>query len=553
MSNRHRIPGHDDSPQNTQVDPQVVGQWETIEAKFKNAATHVALLPTNKIFAYGGSSLDRDEFSNPSLPLGEILDLTTDPITTYELTREGLQGDLWCGGHTFLEDGSLLFVGGTSLYPVSPDPFFGGLKMAYIFDPFSEKWTRLADMKEGRWYPTLIRLADNSVLVISGLQYLDPDQVTKKKNIIQAIIELITQIKRRIVSRQEVYHSNRQQWEIMKAQRDFPLYPRLHLLPDGDVFYTGISNTHYFVPGRYPSARWNQQTGEWTEVGGRHQYENREEGISLLLALRPPHYRPQILIAGGGSHNLSRVIMTILRSIGKDSWSRKFDFLTKVQDSVEFIDLSEPDPKWQTISSMHFPRIHANGVLLPDGKVVVVGGMSKYEQIEGTHIAKYPVLQAEMYEPESRTWTLLASQQKARVYHSTAILLPDGRVISMGSNPYAKMIEETIEIFSPPYLFQGERPVIVQHPARVSHNQPFTIKVSQARQVGQVVLMRPEVLTHVTNTDQRLLELTFKVLNDEKLEVQGPGNTAHMPQGYCLLFVLNNDGVPSIGKFVKVG
>ena len=69
----------------------------------------------------------------------------------------------------------------------------------------------------------------------------------------------------------------------------------------------------------------------------------------------------------------------------------------------------------------------------------------------------------------------------------------------------------------------------------------------------RVVLMRPEVLTHVTNTDQRLLELKFSVESDEKLEVQGPPTPAHMPRGYCLLFVLNNDGVPSVGKFVKMG
>jgi len=196
--------------------------------------------------------------------------------------------------------------------------------------------------------------------------------------------------------------------------------------------------------------------------------------------------------------------------------------------------------------------VHANGVLLPDGSVAVIGGMSGYGHISEKHGVPDAVLEAELYDPSANSWTVLASQQKPRVYHSTAILLPDGRVISMGSNPRSKMIEKSIEIFSPPYLFRGERPVIEEYPERISSGEQFNITVTRARHTGQVVLMRPEVLTHVTNTDQRLLELEFKIASDTKLEVQGPPTLAHMPRGYCLLFVLSDEGVPSIGKFIKL-
>ncbi len=144
-------------------------------------------------------------------------------------------------------------------------------------------------------------------------------------------------------------------------------------------------------------------------------------------------------------------------------------------------------------------------------------------------------------------------QQRPRLYHSTAILLPDARVISMGSNPHAKSIEKSIEVFSPPYLFHGDRPIILEAPDQIAHGQSFSVRVNAARQSGQVVLMRLDVLTHVTNTDQRLLELEFRVANDEKLQIQGPSTPAHMPRGYCLLFVLNKDGVPSVAKFLKTG
>ena len=246
--------------------------------------------------------------------------------------------------------------------------------------------------------------------------------------------------------------------------------------------------------------------------------------------------------------------MTLLHSIGKDSWSSFFLFLTHVQDTAERIDLSMPTPRWGLASKMHHPRIHANGVLLPDGNVFVVGGMSTYGgHMSDMHGVPGAVLEAEMYDPSTNTWTRMAAQQKARVYHSTAILLPDGRVISMGSNPASKMIEKSIEIFSPPYLFRGERPVVTEFPEHIAHSQPFSITVDQARQIGKVVLMGLEVLTHVTNTDQRLLELKFRIVNDERLEIQGPPTAAHMPRGHCLLFVLNQQGVPSVGKFVKVG
>jgi hypothetical protein len=540
------------APPETESPPEVAGKWEMITAEFKNSATHVALLPTNKVFIFGGSSLDRDEFDHPTLPRAEILDMNTSPWQTYPLSCEPMACDLWCGGHTFLSDGKLLFVGGTNYYPPPPDPFYGGLKEAYLFDPFSETWERLDDMQVGRWYPTLIRLADDRVLTFSGLEYRLPTD-SPKKNVFKILYELIAKIDERIARVHEVFDPATKKWTPMKGERKMPLYPRMHLLPDGDIFYSGMFNTHFLTPGRFPSARWSPKTEQWTEVGGRHFKKDREEGISVLLPLHLPDYKPRVLIAGGGTHNLGRSLMTLLHSIGKDSWASFFHFLTHVQDTAERIDLSAPEPRWELVGKMHHPRVHANGVLLPDGNVLVVGGMSSYGHISQEHGVPGAVYEAEMYDPAANTWTQMAAQQKARAYHSTAILLPDGRVISMGSNPASKMIEKSIEIFSPPYLFRGERPVILECPEQIAHGQPFSMTVDKASQIKSVVLMGLEVLTHVTNTDQRFLELKFSPVKDEKLEVQGPPTPTHMTRGYCLLFVLNQAGVPSIGKFLKVG
>ena len=517
---------------NISTNPKDVGQWEMIrDVKFEGSPTHVALLHTNKIFAYGGSSLDESKLQNP--PPAEILNLET--LKVSRLSMDEVKGDLWCGGHTFLEDGRLLMVGGTHYYPKRLG-LFGGLNQAYTLEPDTEKWTRLNNMQIGRWYPTLLRLADNSVLTIGGLKDKFPEFWVRL---------------------QEVYQAD-QSWYPMQHRKLFPLYPRLHLLPDGDVFYSGVFNTHFFIPRAFPSALWSYQTRRWKPWGGNHIDKRREEGISLMLALRPPEYRAKVLVAGGGEHNKYRLLLDLLNQFGAGKLLARLPH-NQALDSVERIDLSQENPTWKRDSTMCSPRIHAVGVLLPDGQVLAVGGMSHHshyitkEDFEDQDMAsKMGVLHAEIYHPEAKTWTWMAPQKRPRLYHSTALLLPDGRVISMGSNPYANIIEKSIEIYSPPYLYRSDRPVIIEYPSQLSYNQTFTLGVNQSRQVSQIVLMRPEVLTHVTNTDQRLLALEFKVLNDEKLEVQGPLKAAHMPQGFSLLFVLNNDSVPSIGKFVKV-
>ena len=534
-------------PQPDSSDPAQVGRWERLPATFQGSATHAALLPNGRIFAYGGSSLDRQAFASP--PPAEILDLTNE--TTYPLSMPGVNGDLWCGGHTFLADDRLLFVGGTSFYPPLPDPFYGGLKEAYLFDPADNSWTRLPDMHEGRWYPTLLRLPDDTVLVISGLQYRDPQDEPPRNNILLAIWNLLTRVKQRLVTRQELFDPTSETFSLLPGERLFPLYPRLNLLPDGDVFYSGVFNTHYFVPGRFPSARWDHIRDEWREVGGAHKKKNREEGISVLLALRPPDYRPQVLIAGGGHHNLARLLESLLHGIGRHRLSHKLRRFVTAHKTVEFIDLADDPPHWQSRCDMHLPRIHAVGVLLPNGQVLAVGGVPGHGY--GPELDGFPVLPPELYDPLSDTWTLLATPERARMYHATALLLPDGRVAAMGGNPHAQQIERSIELFSPPYLFLGLRPVIAACPDEIGYGGSFALQVAGQPAADKVVLMRPEVVTHVTNTDQRLLELVIEQQADGVLTVSGPPSRAHMPPGTCLLFALTAGGIPSEGKFVRLG
>lgn len=238
------------------VDPRKLkGDWELLDAEFDNAATHAALLPTNKVFVYGGSSLSKKKFSDP--PPAEMLDLET--MKTSKLPKIKGAIDLWCGGHTLLEDGRLLFVGGTLKYlnlPRWAPGIYPGLKAAYIYDPFKNRWEKQKDMRVGRWYPTLIRLADNTVNIVGGLTHRFP----------YVLLWL-----------QETFRSapNGETMGIMKPRKFFPLYPRLHLLHDGDIFYSGVFNVHFEFPPLFPSSRWNHKKNKWKKTGGKHINKHR--------------------------------------------------------------------------------------------------------------------------------------------------------------------------------------------------------------------------------------------------------------------------------------
>lgn len=270
----------------------------------------------------------------------------------------------------------------------------------------------------------------------------------------------------------------------------------------------------------------------------------------MLLALRPPDYRPQILIAGGGHHNLARMVESLLHGIGRHHLSHKLRRFVTAHKTVEFIDLGEERPRWRPRADMNLARIHSVGVLLLNGKVLAVGGVPGHGY--GPELEDFPVLPPEMYDSYTDTWKLMAKPEKARMYHATALLLPDGRVISMGGNPHARQVERSIEIFSPPYLFQGDRPIIQAYPDKIGYEERFEIEVESTEEIHQVVLMRPEVITHVTNSDQRLLELEFEAQEIRQMRVSSPPSRGHMPSGNCLLFVLNAVGVPSVGKIIHL-
>lgn len=297
--------------------------------------------------------------------------------------------------------------------------------------------------------------------------------------------------------------------ELFSAQLSMYLYSWLHLAPNGKVFNSGPG-----VNSRYLDT---SGTGTWTSVAPFSYPLFRDYGTSVM-------YEPgKVVIMGGG------------------------DPPTK---TAEIIDLNTSIPAWQAINSMAYERRLHNSNLLPDGKVLVTGGTSS----PGFNNAGSAVRAAEMWDPQTASWVTLASMQVNRLYHSAAVLLPDGRVLSAGGGrPSASGDVNHLdgELFSPPYLFKGPRPTISNAPTTVAYGQTFSVTTPDAAGIAKVNWIRLPSTTHCNNMNQRFNALTFSSTAGG-LNVTAPANANLCPPGHYMMFILNGEGVPSVAKIIQI-
>ena len=396
--------------------------------------------------------------------------------------------DMFCNGMVVLPDGRPFVIGGTLQY----DPFFGEPKSS-VFDPATNAFTDVQNMAHGRWYPTATTLGDGRVMTFSG------SNETGGTN--KAV---------------EIYTVGSGWSAEFIASWTPPLYPRMHLLPNGKVFYSGASVTSRIFD---PTAH------TWTTVGNTIYANNRTYGSSVLLPLTPANnYDPQVIIMGGGS---------------------------PATKTTETIDLGAATPVWKQGPLMSQERIEMNAVILPNGKVLAVGGSLNDEQ------ASSASLNADLYNPSDNTFTTMAPNVYPRLYHSNALLLPDATVWFAGGNPARGTYEQHMEIYKPPYLFNANgtlatRPTISSAPAAIAWAGAFTVSTPDAANISSVVLVRPGAPTHAFDMDQRLVGLAF-TKGSGTLTVTAPPNGNIAPPGYYMLFLVNSSGVPSVAQFTKLG
>ena len=411
------------------------------------------------------------------------------PATNTFTSKPTPRTDLFCAGHSVLADGRILVIGGDSrLTEPGPGP---GTKDVNIFDPATESWAPAAQMVYRRWYPTATTLPDGRVMSMSG-----------SMDCFGCIAET-----------PEVYDPKNNTWTAWpSATLLVPMYPYNFVLPDGRLLVTGTSEVP--VPTRVLDL--NSRT--WGMVDSRLL-----DGGSAVM------YRPGKVMKSGSSAN------------GGDS--------PELSATTTYVmDANQQAPLWRATEPMEFGRAFHTLTLLPDGTVLNTGGGRTQDGLDPSRA----VLAAELWDPDTEEWTTMASMQEARLYHSTALLMPDGRVAVTGGGRAAGAEDFTsTEFYSPPYLFKGARPVLSSAPNLAQHGEQIRVDTPDPNQIARVTLLSTAAVTHAFNQNQRFVELQFTRVAGG-LDVQMPANANLAPPGTYLLYLLNANGVPSTGSFVRL-
>lgn len=419
--------------------------------------------------------------------------------------------NLYCAGHSFLSDGRLLVAGGGGESNQFPK------NRVWLFNPMTSTWDFTRDtttaiqtmMNHERWYPTCVSLGDDRILIASGdLGNLTCGTLTPP------------------AMPMEIYNEATGQFSLVTtpANKFFgPTYPGLNLFPPHQLFFTPVGfRNNSETPGACttiePSSilTLSGLSGSWADTGA----QDRTKGMSVLLARQSPPYI-QVMVVGGGDAAKSRTYAKIDLSTPGPTWG---------SDLALPITAGQPQPT---------QRIHPNVVLLPDGTVFVCGGADVSEPCW-------------LYDPETLSWSEMDELTFPRRYHSVALLLPTGEVMATGGQSGAGQSE--IEVFQPPYLFAGARPTITSvSPDPIHHGSPFTIETPNPTDIQKVTLVRPMAVTHQTDSEQRVIQLSPTVSGVTTLAATAP-SPGHphglAPKGYYMLFLINTAGVPSEATFV---
>lgn len=465
--------------------------------------------------------------------------------------------DLFCSDQKLLYDGRVLVAGGSRWDIVEetgfPEP--RGVTATSVFDPATDSFRPVGEMREPRWYPSLVTLPDGRVSVTSGVRRAVSTFANPALEFDQ-------------VKLTEIYDPVSERWkDAGVSEWSFPLYPRLHLLPDGKVFYGGAGQSWNPFGETADQATWGMRrlydpvAERWSTVGGA-RYGMRSGAASVMLRLEPPYDRADILMAGGtlGSSPGSWLATTLSEVV---RWTPSgFEDLGALKSPVAG---ASGDP-----TQLRQRRWFGTPVMLPTGEVLLVNGGDADDVVDPGSAAA--VRKPELYDPRSRTWRTLAGSSRDRVYHNSAALLPDGRVLVGGNAPHSahylrygnemtrsnNFRDATFEIYAPPYLFRGKRPRI-RRVTPVRRGSALKLDLGsprQARRISDVTLVRMGANTHAMDGDARAVKLQHSVGGGRVLATLPNGGDGRvLPPGPYYVFASREtaDGpVPSVARVVLI-
>jgi hypothetical protein len=514
--------------------------------------------------------------------------------------------DLFCSGHLQLPDGNVLFAGGTGSY--YPGGAFTGSKWLNLYDWKRNEWRTVGRMGGGRWYPTLLQLASGKVAILGGLDFNEPNQINTSLEIFDPVSGAIQSIDLTTVdgspfntkiSANGVYDT-------------IDLYPRIFHLADGRFLITGdeAGIEGVLVPHQsrntYLMAIEDSAAGQATvnfTPGPQRRETNRAYGTGVQVPASE-----EVLLIGGivGSNSIS---------FGREGRidSKRFPGVS-VSRTLQHWTPGPDGGDWSSTEDfLPTPRANLQVVILPTRQMLVLnGGVYPEYQPRRDPLLLTPNADA----PGGYRVNPQPEAMLPRLYHNGALLLPDGRVLASGGNANrathtdqglrvdvlgdplnffrfpalsnAQAVAEDFsidtyyqdprhfyadgnpepfvpaeiwrnEMFSPPYLQSDrDRPSITQAPETVSYGERFSIAVDTAKAgspLKEAVLVKLGSVTHSFDFGQRLAALPIEpasIQAPDRLQLQAPANANLYPPGYYMLFCLDDRGVPSVARMLRL-
>jgi FtsP/CotA-like multicopper oxidase with cupredoxin domain len=459
---------------------------------------HAVLLPKTNRLLYWGYGPRNDQTRLWDQDTG----LYTQPVN--QPASLAADQNIWSGAHAHLPDvaGTIMLHGG---YHFNADPPLTPTteKRAFLFDPATSTFTAAANLHTGRFYPTTITMPDGKAMTLFGQDNASSGAPTA-------------------ASSETFTPGGAGAWSAPRALPfNYFYYPWTFLLPGGDLFIAGPQKpARRFNPSVNPVV--DNPALQYPQLANPQRGVNMD-GTAVLLPLKPPNYEPRIVVAGGTSNGAA--------------WtSGEMGAL----QSAEWIDLSSPAPVWQALPNMNVARDKLNSVLLPDGRVLIVGGFE-------TPPDGGPI---EIFDPmdPSSGFQVGPNLHYGRGYHSAAILMPDGSVI-IGGDPNGGSTPN--ERYLPSYFFKP-RPSITSSPASVAHGATFAVQTTVPGSIAEVVLMSAGAVTHAFNHNQRSIACTITATTATTVTATAPPDGTIAPPGYYLLFVVDHDRIPSQAAWIRL-
>ncbi len=514
--------------------------WPTV-------ATHAALLPDGRVMTFHGldpvGKCQGDNYRDYSKHASTQVFVWTPGTPTDAQSQaryDNTHTDLFCSGYVLAANGKLYLAGGNLGYDYTASGgeygFPAGHKHTNIFDPSTNTWSAGPDMTYGRWYPSVITLPNEEMLIIGGNRDQhngDGDIYRQDWNTIPDVWNPFTNTLRRLTGAESI--------DINGNVLINHFYPWVHVAPNGQVFLSGNYEKWFYI----------NTTGQGSLGPVHSSLVDRYYGSSVM-------YQPgKILILGGGDVQKSNP-----------------PGISRGENSAQVIELN---PNNQSISvrnvaPMAYKRTHVNATLMPDGRIFVNGGNEDGIQFSNATA----VYESEIWSPLTETFKRAAEAQCPRTYHSTALLLLDGTIITMGGGATGgddpasapecdktkgnaqKVNQLNAEIYYPPYLHNADgslasRPVVQSAPDRISYGESFALTTDvPATVVERVTLVAFGAVTHAFNMGQRFVELNFTRTGPNSLQVTAPASPNLATPGFYQLYVLDGRGVPSEARVVRL-